>query len=120
MPMASPAWRWTAESARSPTARRMSTAGGPRGSGSRAPGSDASESEGGLRRGPPFCMIMLLLLRSFLLVTLLALASPGFGQDRIQGVTTTTDLRSRAGAVGGDRVAAVSLVPPNLDAEEYQ
>jgi ABC-type Zn uptake system ZnuABC Zn-binding protein ZnuA len=65
-------------------------------------------------------MIMLLLLRSFLLVTLLALASPGFGQDRIQVVTTTTDLRSLAEAVGGDRVAAVSLVPPNLDAEEYQ
>ena len=35
-------------------------------------------------------------------------------------VTTTTDLRSLAEAVGGDRVAAVSLVPPNLDAEEYQ
>jgi ABC-type Zn uptake system ZnuABC Zn-binding protein ZnuA len=65
-------------------------------------------------------MIMLLLLRSFLLMTLLALASPGFGQDRIQVVTTTTDLRSLAEAVGGDRVAAVSLVPPNLDAEEYQ
>ena len=35
-------------------------------------------------------------------------------------VTTTTDLRSLAEAVGGDRIVAVSLVPPNLDAEEYQ
>ena len=35
-------------------------------------------------------------------------------------VTTTTDLRSLTEAVGGDRVAAVSLVPPNMDAEDYQ
>ena len=35
-------------------------------------------------------------------------------------MTTTTDLRSLAEAVGGDRVVAVSLVPPNMDAEEYQ
>ena len=35
-------------------------------------------------------------------------------------VTTTTDLRSLTEAVGGDRVEAVSLVPPNMDAEEYQ
>ena len=46
--------------------------------------------------------------------------SPGFAQDRIQVVTTTTDLRSLAEAVGGERVAAVSLVPPNMDAEDYQ
>ena len=44
----------------------------------------------------------------------------GIAQDRIQVVTTTTDLRSLTEAVGGDRVAAVSLVPPNMDAEEYQ
>ena len=35
-------------------------------------------------------------------------------------VTTTTDLRSLAEAVGGDRVGVTSLVPPNLDPEEYQ
>jgi zinc/manganese transport system substrate-binding protein/zinc transport system substrate-binding protein len=35
-------------------------------------------------------------------------------------VTTTTDLRSLAEAVGGDRVSVVSLVPPNFDPEEYQ
>ena len=35
-------------------------------------------------------------------------------------MTTTTDLRSLAEAVGGDRIAAISLVPANLDAEEYQ
>ena len=35
-------------------------------------------------------------------------------------VTTTTDLSSLTEAVGGDRVAVISLVPPNLDAEEYQ
>ena len=43
-----------------------------------------------------------------------------FAQDRIPVVTTTTDLRSLTEAVGGERVAAVSLVPPNMDAEEYQ
>ena len=47
-------------------------------------------------------------------------AAPRFAQERIPVVTTTTDLRSLAEAVGGDRVAAVSLVPPNMDAEEYQ
>jgi ABC-type Zn uptake system ZnuABC Zn-binding protein ZnuA len=35
-------------------------------------------------------------------------------------VTTTTDLRSLTEAVGGDRIAACSLVPPNMDAEDYQ
>lgn len=69
--------------------------------------------------GPPFSMIMLLL-RSALLIALLAVTSAAFAQDRVQVVTTTTDLRSLTEAVGGDRVAAVSLVPPNLDAEEYQ
>jgi ABC-type Zn uptake system ZnuABC Zn-binding protein ZnuA len=60
------------------------------------------------------------LLRSALLIALLAVTSAAFAQDRVQVVTTTTDLRSLTEAVGGDQVAAVSLVPPNLDAEEYQ
>ena len=59
-------------------------------------------------------------LRFALIAALFALASPGFAQDRIQVVTTTTDLRSLTEAVGGERVVAVSLVPPNMDAEEYQ
>jgi ABC-type Zn uptake system ZnuABC Zn-binding protein ZnuA len=59
-------------------------------------------------------------LRFALIVALCALASPGLAQDRVQVVTTTTDLRSLAEAVGGDRVVAVSLVPPNMDAEDYQ
>lgn len=48
-----------------------------------------------------------------------ALGSPA-PAERIAVVTTTTDLRSLTEAVGGDRVEAVSLVPPNMDAEEYQ
>jgi ABC-type Zn uptake system ZnuABC Zn-binding protein ZnuA len=64
--------------------------------------------------------MVMLLLRSALLIALLAVTSAAFAQDRVQVVTTTTDLRSLTQAVGGDRVAAVSLVPPNLDAEEYQ
>ena len=59
-------------------------------------------------------------LRSVVLVLCLAWAPPALAQERIQVVTTTTNLRSLAEAVGGDRIAAVSLVPANLDAEEYQ
>lgn len=59
-------------------------------------------------------------LRVALAAVWLALASPGFAQERIQIVTTTTDLRSLTEAVGGERIAVVSLVPPNMDAEEYQ
>lgn len=58
--------------------------------------------------------------RFALIVACLALASPGYAEDRIQVVTTTTDLRSLTEAVGGERVAAVSLVPANMDAEDYQ
>src|SRR3989440_5901074 len=50
----------------------------------------------------------------------LALVAPGSAQERIAVVTTTTDLRSLTEAVGGEHVAVVSLVPPNMDAEEYQ
>ena len=45
---------------------------------------------------------------------------PELAQERIQVVTTTTDLRSLTEAVGGEQIAAVSLVPANMDAEEYQ
>ena len=38
--------------------------------------------------------------------------SPRNAQERVQVVTTTTDLRSLAEAVGGDRIEATSLVPP--------
>jgi ABC-type Zn uptake system ZnuABC Zn-binding protein ZnuA len=50
----------------------------------------------------------------------LALASPSLAQDRLRIVTTTTDLRSLAETVGGERVDVTNLVPPNVDAEEYQ
>jgi ABC-type Zn uptake system ZnuABC Zn-binding protein ZnuA len=45
---------------------------------------------------------------------------PGWAQDPIPVVTTTTDLRSLAEAVGGNRIAATSLVPGNADPEDYQ
>ena len=50
----------------------------------------------------------------------LALVSSGQAQERIRVVTTTTDLKSLAEAVGGERVEVTSLVPPNFDPEEYQ
>ena len=46
-------------------------------------------------------------LRFVLIAVCCALASPGFAQDRIEVVTTTTDLRSLTEAVGGERVAAI-------------
>jgi zinc/manganese transport system substrate-binding protein/zinc transport system substrate-binding protein len=61
-----------------------------------------------------------MVLRLGLVAAWFVLASPGLAQDRIQAVTTTTDLRSLTEAVGGDRVAAISLAPANIDAEDYQ
>ena len=68
----------------------------------------------------PFLIANRMLLRLAFTVLWLSLASPGFAQERILVVTTTTDLRSLAEAVGGDRIAAVSLVPASMDAEDYQ
>jgi ABC-type Zn uptake system ZnuABC Zn-binding protein ZnuA len=52
---------------------------------------------------------------------LLALAwMPALAQAPLPVVTTTTDLRSLVEAVGGERVTATSLVPPQFDPEEYQ
>jgi ABC-type Zn uptake system ZnuABC Zn-binding protein ZnuA len=59
-------------------------------------------------------------LRFAVIVAALALTAPAFAQERIAVVTTTTDLRSLTEAVGGERVAVTSLVPPNMDAEDYQ
>jgi ABC-type Zn uptake system ZnuABC Zn-binding protein ZnuA len=48
------------------------------------------------------------------------LSAAAKAEESIRVVTTTTDLRSLTEAVGGDLVEAVSLVPPNFDAEDYQ
>jgi ABC-type Zn uptake system ZnuABC Zn-binding protein ZnuA len=58
--------------------------------------------------------------RIALAVAALAFATRGYAQERIPVVTTTTVLRSLVEAVGGERVDAISLVPANADAEEYQ
>jgi ABC-type Zn uptake system ZnuABC Zn-binding protein ZnuA len=50
----------------------------------------------------------------------IALGAPAGAQERLAIVATTSDLRSLTEAVGGDRVAVTSLVPPNFDPEEYQ
>jgi ABC-type Zn uptake system ZnuABC Zn-binding protein ZnuA len=49
-----------------------------------------------------------------------ALAAPAWAQDRIEVVTTTTDLRSLTEAVGGERIAVTSVAPATMDAEDYQ
>jgi ABC-type Zn uptake system ZnuABC Zn-binding protein ZnuA len=59
-------------------------------------------------------------LRAAALAAWCAFATAALAQERIEVVTTTTDLRSLAESVGGERVAVVSLVPPGMDAEEYQ
>lgn len=48
----------------------------------------------------------------------IALSEPA--RARVDVVATTRDLHSLAEAVGGDRVAVTSLVPPGFDPEEYQ
>ena len=58
--------------------------------------------------------------RALAVMVLVVLGSPAVAQDRLPVIATTTDLRSLTEAVGGDRVAVVNLVPPNLDPEEYQ
>ena len=57
-----------------------------------------------------------------LLVASALMASGGSAQaqERLAIVATTGDLRSLAEAVGGDRIAATSLVPSGFDPEEYQ
>jgi ABC-type Zn uptake system ZnuABC Zn-binding protein ZnuA len=60
------------------------------------------------------------MLRLALAAAALVLAASGWAQERIPVVATTTVLRSLVEAVGGDRVTAISLVPPNADGEEYQ
>ncbi len=74
----------------------------------------------GPRPARPFLTSKPMALRFALIAAWFVLALPGFAQDRIQVVTTTTDLRSLTEVVGGERVVAVSLVPPNMDAEDYQ
>jgi ABC-type Zn uptake system ZnuABC Zn-binding protein ZnuA len=59
-------------------------------------------------------------LRAAALAAWCTLATGALGQDRIEVVTTTTDLRSLTEAVGGERVTITSLVPAGMDAEEYQ
>lgn len=58
--------------------------------------------------------------RAALLVFCAAFAGLAAGQARLEVVTTTTDLKSLVEMVGGDRVQVTSLVPPLMDAEEYQ
>ena len=70
---------------------------------------------------PPFSFRSVFRCAAFvLLAASIALAGSAWAGERLSIVTTTSDLRSLVEAVGGDRVAATSLVPPNLDPEEYQ
>lgn len=54
------------------------------------------------------------------LAAALLIAGAATGQERLRIVATTTDLKSLAEAVGGERVSATNIVPPNVDPEEYQ
>jgi len=50
----------------------------------------------------------------------LSSAEPVIAHDRLRIVATTNDLKSLAELVGGDKVDVVSVVPANVDAEDYQ
>jgi ABC-type Zn uptake system ZnuABC Zn-binding protein ZnuA len=50
----------------------------------------------------------------------LVLAGAVAAQERLAIATATSDLRSLAEAVGGERVAVTNFVPPNFDPEAYQ
>ena len=54
------------------------------------------------------------------LLVLLACSQHAPAQQRLAIVTTTTDLQSLVEAVAGDRARVTSLVPPTMDAEDYQ
>ncbi len=57
---------------------------------------------------------------AFSVVILLGLASASGAQERLRVVTATSDLRSLAKAVGGERITVSSLVPPGDKPEDYQ
>ncbi len=56
----------------------------------------------------------------YLAISIILLTGPASAQSRIEVVTTTTVLRTLTEAVGGSRVEVVSLVPGEMDAEEYE
>jgi ABC-type Zn uptake system ZnuABC Zn-binding protein ZnuA len=57
---------------------------------------------------------------SIFLVFFAALVSAAGAQERLRVVTTTSDLRSLAKAVGAEQVIVSSLVPPGEQVEQYQ
>jgi ABC-type Zn uptake system ZnuABC Zn-binding protein ZnuA len=56
----------------------------------------------------------------YLALSLFLLIGPASAQSPIQVVTTTTALCALTQVVGGSRVELISLVPGEMDAEEYQ
>jgi ABC-type Zn uptake system ZnuABC Zn-binding protein ZnuA len=78
--------------------------------------------EAGLSAQPSFVRVraVLLLIAIGLVCCALLFAASSSAQERLRIVTTTTDLKSLAETVGGDRVVVTSLVPPSVDPEEYQ
>lgn len=54
------------------------------------------------------------------LVAVLLCAGAATAGEPLRIVATTTDLRSLAEMVGGDRVRVTHIVPPNVEAENYQ
>lgn len=53
-------------------------------------------------------------------LSLFAFCTAALAQNRLAVVTTTTDLKSLVEAVAGERAQVTSLVPPAMDAEDYQ
>lgn len=75
-------------------------------------GAEVGERQGSLRAARAAAWVLALALG----------AAPALvaGEDRLDVVATTTVLASLVEAVGGARVSASAIVPPGLDAEDYQ
>ena len=57
---------------------------------------------------------------AWVVVALMAVSGAAFAQVSLRLVATTADLASLAEAIGGERLAVSSIVPPGFDAEQYQ
>src|SRR5438552_751082 len=105
--MASRASRWIAGSARCPRRTRTSIAWCLRASGNNLAMTDRTVGWFAV------CAMLMAIAQSLDW-------APAGAQERLSIVAATGDLRTLADAVGGDRVAVTSLVPPGFDAEAYQ
>jgi zinc/manganese transport system substrate-binding protein/zinc transport system substrate-binding protein len=79
----------------------------------------AKGNEKGCHGGPLYFRLLILLMGALALAAFAPVA-PLLAAERLAMVTTTTDLKSLAEAVGGEHVVVDSIVPAGGQAEDYQ